>query len=138
MPITFPELSPTGGTHTAANRTWQWDGLRWKRHDLAGVAISDTPPNNPIPGMRWIDSTLWRAFEYSGKEWVELSSGGGGSTGTAREIELQSTSTHIQWRYVGDSTWTNLLDISTIVPVATINGGDPFSVPDTILDGGTP
>jgi hypothetical protein len=134
VPITFPELSPTGGTHTAANRTWQWDGLRWKRHDLAGVEISDTPPNNPILGMRWINSTLWRAFEYSGKEWVEVSSQGS----PGRQVELRSTSTHVQWKYVGDETWIDLFDISSIVPTSILDGGDPFSVPDTILDGGAP
>ena len=29
--------------------------------------------------------------------------------GTAREIELQSNGTYIQWRYVGDTDWTNLV-----------------------------
>lgn len=29
--------------------------------------------------------------------------------GTAKEIELQSNGTYIQWRYVGDTDWTNLV-----------------------------
>ncbi|WP_434793090.1 hypothetical protein TPDSL_22770 [Terrisporobacter petrolearius] len=41
--------------------------------------------------------------------------GGGGSGGTnGREIELQKSSTHIQWRYVGDSAWTNLITIDEL------------------------
>jgi len=28
-----------------------------------------------------------------------------------REVELQSTPTHMQWRYVGDPSWTNLFEI---------------------------
>ena len=33
----------------------------------------------------------------------------GGSGGTGREIELQKSDTAIQWRYVGDETWTDLV-----------------------------
>ena len=32
----------------------------------------------------------------------------------AREIELRSTDTHLQWRYVGESTWTNLVSLNLI------------------------
>lgn len=38
--------------------------------------------------------------------------GGGGSDG--REIELRTNATHIQWRYVGDSTWTNLIELTDL------------------------
>jgi hypothetical protein len=31
-----------------------------------------------------------------------------------RNIELQSNSTHIQWRYVGDVTWTNLVALEDL------------------------
>jgi len=31
-----------------------------------------------------------------------------------REVELQKSSTHIQWRYVGDFTWNNLVPLSEI------------------------
>jgi hypothetical protein len=84
--------------------------------------------------MRWINSILWRSFDYSGKEWIEVSSQGSGG----RQIELGSTSTHVQWRYIGDETWTNLFNISNIVSTSVIDGGSPFSVPETILDGGAP
>ena len=38
----------------------------------------------------------------------------GGSGQDGREIELQATSTHIQWRYVGDASWINLVALSAI------------------------
>jgi hypothetical protein len=41
--------------------------------------------------------------------------GQAGATGaTGANIELQATSTHIQWRPVGSSTWTNLVALTAI------------------------
>lgn len=46
-----------------------------------------------------------------------------GTDGTdGREIELQTNATHIQWRYVGDVSWTNLVALSTITGPAGANG----------------
>ncbi len=39
-----------------------------------------------------------------------------------REIELQASGTHIQWRYVGAPTWTNLVALSAITGPAGTNG----------------
>jgi len=36
----------------------------------------------------------------------------GGEDG--REVELQTSATHVQWRYVGDSTWQNLIPLSDL------------------------
>lgn len=53
---------------------------------------------------------IWAAID-------ELKAGGGGS-GTpgkdGREIELQNNGTAIQWRYVGDSSWTDLVQLSSL------------------------
>lgn len=38
---------------------------------------------------------------------LPTSTTGGGTNG--KEIELQKSTTHIQWRYVGDTDWTNLV-----------------------------
>lgn len=54
------------------------------------------------------------------------SMGGGGSN--AREIELQNNGTAIQWRYVGDNAWTDLVQLSEITGAK----GDPGK------DGATP
>ena len=53
---------------------------------------------------------IWAAID-------ELKAGGGG-TGTpgkdGREIEIRNNGTAIQWRYVGDSSWTDLVQLSEI------------------------
>ena len=53
---------------------------------------------------------IWAAID-------ELKAGGGGS-GTpgkdGREIEIRNNGTAIQWRYVGDSSWTDLVQLSEI------------------------
>lgn len=60
---------------------------------------------------------IWAAID-------ELKAGGSGS-GTpgkdGREIELQNSGTAIQWRYVGDESWTDLVQLSEI----TGTKGDP-------------
>lgn len=38
----------------------------------------------------------------------------GGSGGTAREIELQKSETAIQWRYTGEETWKDLVQLADI------------------------
>lgn len=63
--------------------------------------------------------------------WVDLGvvvgdDGAPGAPGDdGREIELQKSATHIQWRYVGDPTWTNLVALSDLKG----DPGDPASVP---------
>ena len=41
-----------------------------------------------------------------------------------REIEMQKSATHVQWRYVGDASWTNLVALSEITGPAGANGED--------------
>lgn len=48
---------------------------------------------------------------------VTIKSGSGGGTGTGtdgREIELRNNGTYIQWRYVGDEIWINLVSLETL------------------------
>ena len=53
--------------------------------------------------------------------------GGGGGSGTpgedGREIELQNNGTAIQWRYVGDSDWTDLVQLSDLKGEGIPEGG---------------
>ena len=62
---------------------------------------------------------IWAAID-------ELKSGGGGG-GTpgkdGREIELQNNGTAIQWRYVGDSEWTDLVQLSDLKGEGIPEGG---------------
>lgn len=65
---------------------------------------------------------IWAAID-------ELKAGGGGS-GTpgkdGREIEIQNSGTAIQWRYAGDGSWTDLVQLSEI----TGSKGDPGKTPN--------
>lgn len=46
---------------------------------------------------------------------LEENGGGGGAPGKdGREIELQNSGTAIQWRYVGDDAWTDLVQLSEL------------------------
>ena len=62
---------------------------------------------------------IWAAID-------ELKAGGGGS-GTpgkdGREIEIQNNGTAIQWRYVGDESWTDLVQLSDLKGEGIPEGG---------------
>lgn len=49
---------------------------------------------------------------------TKLNSGGSGGTGVdgedGREVELQKSETHVQWRYVGDIAWIDLIPLSEL------------------------
>lgn len=52
-----------------------------------------------------------------------------GATGPAgndgedgRDIELQNNGTHVQWRYVGDEFWTDLIDVSILAGADGVDG----------------
>ena len=63
---------------------------------------------------------IWAAID-------ELKAGGGGGSGTpgkdGREIELQNNGTVIQWRYVGDNAWTDLVQLSDLKGEGVPEGG---------------
>jgi hypothetical protein len=46
----------------------------------------------------------------------------GPSGDDGREVELQTGATHVQWRYVGDATWINLVALSAITGPAGVAG----------------
>lgn len=51
--------------------------------------------------------------------------GADGTMGTdGREVEMQNNGTYIQWRYVGDVGWTNLIAISTLEGTDGMDGVD--------------
>ena len=122
----------------------------------AKTSNTDKQPNgNPAQWDLWLDGSLApagrSAYEeavangYVGNEsdWLLTLKGPKGDRGTdgapgatgpkgdtgndGREVEMQKGSTHIQWRYVGEPSWTNL------VALADIKGpkgdkGDPFTI----------
>lgn len=53
---------------------------------------------------------IWAAIDE-----LKAGGGGGGTPGKdGREVEIQNNGTAIQWRYVGDSSWTDLVQLSEI------------------------
>ena len=41
-----------------------------------------------------------------------------------REVEMQKSATHVQWRYVGDATWIDLIPLADITGPSGANGAD--------------
>lgn len=81
-------------THTA-DGILRSDALNTVIKAGSGVTISQNPGANTLT--------------------VSSAAGTPGTPGTdGRNIELQTTGTHIQWRYVGDVSWTNLVALTTI------------------------
>src|SRR5690606_22965788 len=51
--------------------------------------------------------------------------GAAGADGAdGREVELQTSATHVQWRYVGETEWTDLVALSAITGPAGADGAD--------------
>lgn len=59
---------------------------------------------------------IWAAID-------ELKAGGGASGKDGREVELQNNGTAIQWRYVGDDAWTDLVQLSNLKGEGIPEGG---------------
>lgn len=59
----------------------------------------------------------------AGAQGVQGPAGTNGTDGTdGREVELQSNGTHIQWRYAGDVSWTNVIALSSLQGPQGIQG----------------
>ena len=74
---------------------------------IIGNGTSDSARSNAI-AIGW-DGLIYLNNSSTGIDLTSLTSGSDG-----REIELQSTETMIQWRYVGDETWTDLIALSSL------------------------
>lgn len=58
--------------------------------------------------------------------------GADGSDG--REVEIQNSGTYIQWRYVGDVSWTNLVALSAITGATGPAGADGIGTAQSVGD----
>jgi hypothetical protein len=80
--------------------------------DLVSVASLAGPPG--LPGSDGAD----------GSDGTNGSNGTNGTNGSnGREVQLQKNSTHIQWRYVGDASWINLVALTEITGPPGSGGG---------------
>jgi hypothetical protein len=72
--------------------------------------VAATPPADPVANPFWVDLDGQMAV-WDGAAWFEIV----GAAGTdGREVEFQTSATHVQWRYVGVATWTNLIALADI------------------------
>jgi hypothetical protein len=97
-------ITALGGGGGGGGSTW-FDG--------AGVPSSGTGSN----GDYYLNTTNGDVYRKSSGTWsvvgnIKGPQGDDGADGPA--IELQVNATHIQWRVVGDSTWIDLIALSTI------------------------
>lgn len=77
------------------------------------------------PGARTVDAPLSAIAAYVATVIPAGEDGEDGEDGTdGREVELQKSATHVQWRYVGDTTWTDIVPLSEITGVNGAPGAD--------------
>lgn len=82
-------------------KTWPWDKAGFRLENLNDVDLSGIQEGQ----------TLIR----SGGGFIPGTPSGQGAPGEdGREVELQKNTTHIQWRYVGDVEWTDLVALADL------------------------
>ena len=108
-----------------------------------GFTSSDTPPEDPVEGDRWYDTTLglefvWVLDDNSG-QWVEISTAGNGEKGADGNQGYGSVNFYTR-NYVGNSTTTNFV-ISANLTVDNVfvfeNGVMQFPTTDYTINGTT-
>lgn len=73
-------------------------------------------------GIRQEGQLNYTYVNLQGPQGLPGAGGSGGAGVDGREIELQKGSTHIQWRYVGESSWRNLIAIEDLKGEQGIQG----------------
>lgn len=72
----------------------------------------------PGKSLEYMWRGTWLGIKREDEEeyqFVNLAGGGAGSSGTdGREIELQVNNGFIQWRYVGEESWNNLINMDSL------------------------
>ena len=64
-----------------------------------------------------------------GKDGINGSNGRDGVDGdNGKEIELRNNNTYIQWRYIGDENWYNLIEVSSLRDVDGENGKSAYEL----------
>lgn len=102
---------------TNTHLQWRQEGGEWS--DLIAIA-SITGPQG-LPGSDGSDGSPG----VDGQDGQPGADGQDGAPGVdGRSVELQVTSTHIQWRLVGDSTWINLVAFDDIAVPADVLRAD--------------
>lgn len=72
---------------------------------------ADLPATGALGDAYLIAGHLWT---WNGAAWVDAGEVQGPPGADGREIEVQKSATHIQWRYVGDATWVDLVSLADL------------------------
>ncbi|MDA3943719.1 MAG: hypothetical protein PF694_09300 [Bacteroidetes bacterium] len=103
----------------------------WKliKSRVAGKVPSINQVDEDTLALNQADGKLFGLRINGASKEVVLLAGGDAVPGPAgndgREIELQTSATHIQWRYVGDESWLNLVALADITGPTGIELVDP-------------
>lgn len=104
------ELAENGGSGSNIDDTSIETNKTWSANKLSSQF-------NTIAKKTYIEDGKLYLLQEDGTKidtGTTLPTGGSGGGIDGREIELQKSTTHIQWRYVGDLNWTNLVLLSDI------------------------
>ena len=85
-PADLPPTGALGDAYLIAGHLWTWNGTAW----VDAGEVQGPPGADGVDGVDGVD----------------------GADG--REIEVQKSATHIQWRYVGDATWVDLVALGEL------------------------
>jgi len=80
-----------------------------------GATIDDNAGSGSTSRTWSADKVAREILAAKSEAIAAIPSGGGGGGGDGRQVQLQKTPTHVQWRYSGDLTWTNLIALSELV-----------------------
>jgi len=80
------------------------------------------PPEVPYRGLRWIDTELGKSFDWLVDSnnigaWFESSVGTDG-----KSVSLRVSDGYIQWQYMGDFAWNNLIALDLLKGDTGLNG----------------
>ena len=168
----LPSSANEGDCYLIDGDLWLWDGTSWSNvGQIKGDQGTPVELRKTETHIQWryADEATWTNIValaeikgvdgYTPVKGVDYFDGVDGTNGTngddGRDIEIRKNSTHVQWRYVGESSWTDLIPLAdlkgdtgdtgeaatiTIGTVTTVTPATPASVTnvgtdtDVILD----
>ena len=82
-----------------------------------GIVNSDYDSNTGVIRITFADDTYQETEDLRGQNGVN-----------GREVELRANATHIQWRYVGNPNWIDLLVLTALTPIMRLENSQTTNV----------
>ena len=120
-PADLPTSANTGDAYIINGDMWIYDGTTWNNVGNVVGPQGDSIELRVDSGFiqwKYTQSATWNnLIELSELQGPQGAPGVDGTNGTdgvdGREVELQTTATHIQWRYEGEA-WNDLVTLSSL------------------------